>query len=106
MNTTAFGLIVAIPLLLVHTLLQTKTTEIIDSLEMASVKFLNAITERARQRAGSPRLPRRAEGCGLRRKPIRSQGISHESNAARAWQRHKEGRGAQHHRLHESHGGV
>jgi biopolymer transport protein ExbB len=46
MNTTAFGLIVAIPLLLVHTLLQTKTTEIIDSLEMASVKFLNAITER------------------------------------------------------------
>jgi biopolymer transport protein ExbB len=47
MNTTAFGLIVAIPLLLVHTLLQSKTTEIIDSLEMASVKFLNAITERA-----------------------------------------------------------
>ena len=46
MNTTAFGLMVAIPLLLVHTLLQTKTTEIVDSLEMASVKFLNAITER------------------------------------------------------------
>jgi biopolymer transport protein ExbB/TolQ len=51
MNTTAFGLIVAIPLLLVHTLLQTKTTEIVDSLEMASVKFLNVITERA---AGEP----------------------------------------------------
>jgi biopolymer transport protein ExbB len=47
MNTTAFGLMVAIPLLLVHTLLQTKTTEIIDSLEMASVKFLNALVERA-----------------------------------------------------------
>ena len=47
MNTTAFGLIVAIPLLLVHTLLQTKTTEIIDSLEMASVKFLNSVTDRA-----------------------------------------------------------
>jgi len=45
MNTTAFGLIAAIPLLLVHTLLQTKTTEIIDSLEMAAVKFLNSITE-------------------------------------------------------------
>lgn len=45
MNTTAFGLMVAIPLLLVHTLLQTKTTEIVDSLEMASVKFLNSITE-------------------------------------------------------------
>lgn len=46
MNTTAFGLMVAIPLLLLHTVLQTKTTAIVDSLEMASVKFLNAITER------------------------------------------------------------
>ena len=46
MNTTAFGLMVAIPLLLVHTLLQSKTTEIVDSLEMASVKFLNTIDER------------------------------------------------------------
>jgi biopolymer transport protein ExbB/TolQ len=46
MNTTAFGLIVAIPLLLMHMLLQAKTTDIIDSLEMASVKFLNSITER------------------------------------------------------------
>ena len=46
MNTTAFGLMVAIPLLLIHTVLQTKTTELVDSLEMASVKFLNAITER------------------------------------------------------------
>ncbi len=47
MNTTAFGLIVAIPLLLMHTVLQTKTVELVDSLEMASVKFLNMITERA-----------------------------------------------------------
>jgi biopolymer transport protein ExbB len=46
MNTTAFGLIVAIPLLLMHAVLQTKTTEIIDSLEMASVKFLNTVGER------------------------------------------------------------
>lgn len=46
MNTTAFGLMVAIPLLLVHTVLQTKTNQIVDSLEMASVKFLNTITER------------------------------------------------------------
>lgn len=44
MNTTAFGLIAAIPLLLSHALLQTKTTEIVDSLEMAGVKFLNLIT--------------------------------------------------------------
>jgi len=47
MNTTAFGLMVAIPLLLVYTLLQTKTTELVDSLEMASVKFLNIIMEKA-----------------------------------------------------------
>jgi biopolymer transport protein ExbB/TolQ len=46
MNTTAFGLIVAIPLLLLHSVLQSKTTEIVDSLEMASVKFLNTVTER------------------------------------------------------------
>lgn len=47
MNTTAFGLMVAIPLLLLHALLQTKTTELIDGLEMASVKFLNLITDTA-----------------------------------------------------------
>jgi len=46
MNTTAFGLMVAIPLLLIHTLLQTKTTELVDSLEMVSVKFLNSVSER------------------------------------------------------------
>jgi biopolymer transport protein ExbB len=46
MNCTAFGLITAVPLLLIHAVLQTKTTELIDSLEMASVKFLNAVTER------------------------------------------------------------
>ena len=45
MNTTAFGLMVAIPLLLLHTMLQSKTTEIVDSLEMAAVKFLNAVDE-------------------------------------------------------------
>lgn len=46
MNCTAFGLMTAVPLLVIHAVLQTKTTELIDSLEMASVKFLNAITER------------------------------------------------------------
>ena len=43
MNTTAFGLMVAIPLLLIHAVLQTKTAEIIDSLEMATVKFVNLL---------------------------------------------------------------
>ncbi len=51
MNTTAFGLMAAIPLLLVYTVLQTKTTELVDSLEMASVKFLNILTERNRERS-------------------------------------------------------
>ena len=46
MNTTAFGLMVAIPLLLIYAVLQTKTTQLVDSLEMASVKFLNQLTER------------------------------------------------------------
>ncbi len=45
MNTTAFGLMAAIPLLLMFAVLQTKTTEIVDSMEMATVKFLNSITE-------------------------------------------------------------
>ncbi len=46
MNTTAFGLMSAIPLLLLHSWLQSKTTEIIDSLEMTSVKFLNTLVDR------------------------------------------------------------
>mgnify|MGYP006270003445 FL=1 len=46
MNTTAFGLMVGIPLLFVHTVLQTKSTEVVDSLEMASVRFVNLLTER------------------------------------------------------------
>ena len=53
MNTTAFGLMAAIPLLLVHALLQTKTNALVDSLEMASVKFLNAVTERQLKSTGA-----------------------------------------------------
>ncbi|GMG88090.1 MotA/TolQ/ExbB proton channel family protein [Biformimicrobium ophioploci] len=44
MNTTAFGLTSAIPLLLFHTMLQTKTNEIVDGLEMAGVKCLNLLS--------------------------------------------------------------
>ena len=51
MNTTAFGLMVAIPLLLLHSVLQSKTTEIVDSLEMASVKFLNTVVEQRQEHA-------------------------------------------------------
>jgi biopolymer transport protein ExbB len=46
MNNTALGLVTAITLLLAHLYLETKTTEIVDSLEVASVKFLNALSER------------------------------------------------------------
>lgn len=47
MNTTAFGLMVAIPLLLLHAVLQTKTTTLVDSLEMVVVKFLNTLGKQA-----------------------------------------------------------
>ncbi|MCG6973833.1 MAG: MotA/TolQ/ExbB proton channel family protein [Desulfobacterales bacterium] len=44
MNTTAFGLMSAIPLLLFHAKLTSTTGHIVDSLEMASVKALNTIS--------------------------------------------------------------
>jgi biopolymer transport protein ExbB len=44
MNTTAFGLIAAIPLLFCHAKLTSTTGQIVDNLEMASVKALNAIS--------------------------------------------------------------
>jgi biopolymer transport protein ExbB/TolQ len=49
MNTTAFGLMCAIPLLIIYALLQSRTTEIVDSLEMASVKFLNIFSDNHHQ---------------------------------------------------------
>ena len=51
MNTTAFGLMVAIPLLITNSLITAKTGEIIDSLEMASVKALNVFSSRAKREA-------------------------------------------------------
>ena len=49
MNTTAFGLLVAIPLLVVHAVLTTKVAQIVAGLEMASVKTLNAIQSTAKR---------------------------------------------------------
>jgi biopolymer transport protein ExbB len=49
MNTTAFGLMVAIPLLVTHAVLTAKTGAIVDSLEMASVKALNVISATAKR---------------------------------------------------------
>lgn len=64
MHATASGLFVAIVLLLAHMFLESKTTSLIDSLEIAVVKFLNSITERysepaapAPQGGMAPRAP-------------------------------------------------
>jgi biopolymer transport protein ExbB len=60
MNTTAFGLVAAIPLLFFHAMLQTRTTELIDSLEMAGVKCLNILAqsqETSRSRPGDAASP-------------------------------------------------
>ncbi|KAA3630213.1 MAG: MotA/TolQ/ExbB proton channel family protein [Proteobacteria bacterium] len=51
MNTTAFGLMVGIPLLLVHAVLQTKSTQLIDNMEMATVKVVNLIGDRSQASA-------------------------------------------------------
>ncbi len=51
MTTTAFGLMVGIPLLLVHAVLQTKSTQLVDNMEMVSVKVVNLIGD---QRQASP----------------------------------------------------
>jgi biopolymer transport protein ExbB/TolQ len=57
MNNTASGLVVAITLLLANMFLETKTTRLIDSLEIASVKFLNAVTERTGGEGPAPAAP-------------------------------------------------
>lgn len=54
MNNTALGLIVAITLLLSHMYLETKTTELTDSLEVATVKFMNALYEQQVAAAAAP----------------------------------------------------
>ena len=49
MNTTAFGLMAAIPLLITHAILTSKTNDIVDGLEMASVKMLNVVSRTAKR---------------------------------------------------------
>ena len=55
MNTTAFGLIAAIPLLVSHAFLTNKTNKIIGGIEMAGVKFLNVMTLNRAIQAGIPK---------------------------------------------------
>ena len=61
MNCTAFGLMVAVPMLFVHAFLQTKSSQMIDGLETAAIKFLNALTTRATAKVQAARIePARA----------------------------------------------
>lgn len=46
MNCTAFGLMIAVPVLFIHAFLQTKTGELISSLETAAMKFLTLVGDR------------------------------------------------------------
>lgn len=46
MNCTAFGLIVAIPSLVLHSYLQAKATELTDNLEAVCAKFVSAVCAR------------------------------------------------------------
>jgi len=60
MNTTAFGLMAGIPLLIIYVVLTSKTSEIVDSLEMASVKTLTIISKMTAR--NTPQAPAAAAG--------------------------------------------
>jgi len=49
MNNTAFALMVAIPFLLIHSFLQARASEIVDSLEAAKITFLNLVQRLAHE---------------------------------------------------------
>jgi len=66
MNTTAFGLMAAIPLLLIHSHLQGKTNEIVENLEIAVVKFLNFMERN--------RPAEQSTGRGAKTNPASAQG--------------------------------
>ena len=54
MNCTAFGLGAAVPLLFMHAFLTSRTQQLVESLEMAAIKYLNVLslrTSRAAQQA-------------------------------------------------------
>src|SRR5215470_11842183 len=53
MNCTAFGLVTAVPILVVHAFLQSKSMGLSDGLETAAIRFLNALAARQAARAQS-----------------------------------------------------
>jgi biopolymer transport protein ExbB/TolQ len=46
MNTTLFGLLIAVPFIMIYTILSTKTTKIIDEIDEYSVKLINILGSR------------------------------------------------------------
>lgn len=52
MNTTALGLMTAIPLVFIHSLLQSRTASIIDTMEMAGMKLMNVLAQQRGQQDG------------------------------------------------------
>lgn len=70
MNTTAFGLMAAIPMLLMHAKLMSTTGQIVDSLEMASVKALNSIStyQQSQKTPGEP-MPEASEADATEASP-------------------------------------
>jgi biopolymer transport protein ExbB len=52
MNNTAFALMVAIPFLVLHSFLQARASEIVDSLEAAKITFLNLVQRLAHEKTG------------------------------------------------------
>ena len=75
MNTTAFGLMAAIPLLLIHSMLQSKTSAIIESLEIAVVKFVNLLegnadaVAKASAQAAAPKSAKAGAKAGSKAAP-------------------------------------
>jgi len=51
MNCTAFGLMIAVPLLFTHSFLQSKTSQLVASLETGAVKFLTVVADRQSAKA-------------------------------------------------------
>ena len=54
MNNTAFALMVAIPFLLIHSFLQSRASEIVDSMEAAKITFLNLVQRLANDAPPQP----------------------------------------------------
>lgn len=54
MNCTAFGLGTAVPLLFMHAFLTSRTQNLVESLEMAAIKYLNVLTLRTNRAAQGP----------------------------------------------------